>query len=278
MKREHIVYFLLSCCVTYRCSRADECINFNPCFNGAKCVNNQGVYSCVCLPGFSGESCYDGVGLPVAPVDPVIPTKQTVSSGLTTSQPASSLACTFNPCFNQATCVTDGVRISCICAPGFTGESCYDAIPNYVRKTTTMIATTLAIQTSQVVVTLTPSTSSPPTDSPSTSTVSPSTAVPSTSSTQTVFTSTNSPSTEAPVQCSFNPCYNGATCLTQGDDLYWCVCPPDFTGSVCQTDMCTGEDKFHCDDGSCVPLGPGPGPRCDGVAQCGDGSDEVACV
>lgn len=35
----------------------NECVMFNPCKNGAACMNTLGSYMCTCLPGWTGTNC-----------------------------------------------------------------------------------------------------------------------------------------------------------------------------------------------------------------------------
>lgn len=44
----------------YKFSDIDECTN-SPCLNGATCNNNAGGYKCLCMPGFEGVNCGEGM-------------------------------------------------------------------------------------------------------------------------------------------------------------------------------------------------------------------------
>lgn len=72
--------------------------NPNPCDNGGICVVNDEVPMCICLPGFTGQTCND-----------VIP------------------ACSADTCDNGGTCIITNGEAVCICPPGFTGQTC--AVP-----------------------------------------------------------------------------------------------------------------------------------------------------
>ena len=38
----------------------NECTTTRPCRNGATCVNKNGGYDCLCVPGFKGKNCEIG--------------------------------------------------------------------------------------------------------------------------------------------------------------------------------------------------------------------------
>ena len=70
----------------------NEC-NSQPCLNNATCLDRVESYSCLCIPGFSGDNCEVNID-----------------------------ECGSNPCLNGATC-KDGINLyECQCAPGYEGN------------------------------------------------------------------------------------------------------------------------------------------------------------
>jgi hypothetical protein len=39
------------------------------------------------------------------------------------------------------------------------------------------------------------------------------------------------------VPCATTPCQNGGTCQLLATSIYGCVCPPEFTGTQCETSI-----------------------------------------
>lgn len=81
------------------------CQTLKPCHNGAICVdsdNSTEGYSCMCMSGFSGQTCRMIVD-----------------------------ACANSPCENGGLCTPTGAgQFSCLCLPGYGGPTCtqaYDA-------------------------------------------------------------------------------------------------------------------------------------------------------
>lgn len=67
----------------------------SPCLNGATCINNGDLYSCVCREGFEGPRCQRDIN-----------------------------ECSSQPCYNGGRCVDDVNWFRCECAPGFAGPDC----------------------------------------------------------------------------------------------------------------------------------------------------------
>lgn len=38
----------------------DLCTHLDPCLNSATCVNEDENYTCICVPGFTGQNCQEG--------------------------------------------------------------------------------------------------------------------------------------------------------------------------------------------------------------------------
>ncbi|XP_043577370.1 neurocan core protein-like [Chiloscyllium plagiosum] len=67
----------------------------NPCLHEGTCVSNRTVYTCNCVPGFTGENCEIDID-----------------------------ECQSSPCENGATCV-DGINsFTCLCLPSYAGRLC----------------------------------------------------------------------------------------------------------------------------------------------------------
>lgn len=62
--------------------------------------------------------------------------------------------------------------------------------------------------------------------------------------------------------------------LSSSPGYHWSTTPTPFS-TVSPVGGCR-EKEFQCDNGRCVPAGP-LGVVCDGVNNCGDGSDEKYC-
>ncbi|CAO2625213.1 Delta and Notch-like epidermal growth factor-related receptor, partial [Lemmus lemmus] len=75
-------------------TKIDYCV-LDPCRNGATCVSSVSGFTCQCLEGYFGTACEEKV-------DP----------------------CVSSPCQNNGTCYVDGVHFTCSCSPGFTGPTC----------------------------------------------------------------------------------------------------------------------------------------------------------
>nr|BAB72175.1 transmembrane protein Bet [Mus musculus] len=75
-------------------SKIDYCV-LDPCRNGATCVSSLSGFTCQCLEGYFASACEEKV-------DP----------------------CMSSPCQNNGTCYVDGVHFTCSCSPGFTGPTC----------------------------------------------------------------------------------------------------------------------------------------------------------
>eukprot|EP00058_Branchiostoma_floridae_P005483 XP_002590971.1 hypothetical protein BRAFLDRAFT_69478 [Branchiostoma floridae] len=107
----------------------------NPCTNGSTCLDLPEGHTCVCAPGYGGNTCETDID-----------------------------ECTSAPCQNGATCHDELNQYTCQCAAGYTGLQCEIDID----------------------------------------------------------------------ECASNPCWGGGTCIDKVDG-YSCVCPEGFAGETCRT-------------------------------------------
>ncbi|XP_059480709.1 neurogenic locus protein delta-like isoform X2 [Neocloeon triangulifer] len=117
------------------------CTNNRPCRNGGTCFNTgQGLFTCNCPQGYTGQKCETYLGTPTASCAVLGclngATCDQISglcvcpkgfSGPLCGQKSSS--CLNSPCFNGATCETrlpppGAPDYVCKCAPGFSGQLC----------------------------------------------------------------------------------------------------------------------------------------------------------
>ncbi|KAJ8026230.1 Protein Skeletor, isoforms B/C [Holothuria leucospilota] len=129
------------------CERMNTVCNFNPCRNGATCVQDEmGMPFCICAEGFHGNNCQflvDGpcntspcfnggicnnIQLNAFQCD----CRLTSFTGRQCNIPL-SLPCNSNPCLNGGTCRNTGSNtgITCFCEPPFTGTTCQSKL--YIR-------------------------------------------------------------------------------------------------------------------------------------------------
>ncbi|XP_013390182.2 sushi, von Willebrand factor type A, EGF and pentraxin domain-containing protein 1-like [Lingula anatina] len=186
----------------------DECAS-QPCKNWATCKDGVNSYSCVCLSGYTGQTCatdidecasqpckngatcYDGVNSYMCVCQPGY-TGQTCTVDID--------ECASHPCKNGATC-GDGVNsYSCVCPPGYTGQTCNIDIDECASQPCKNGATCKDGVNSYSCVCLSGYTG------------------------QTCAIEID--------ECASQPCKNGATCM-DGVNFYSCVCLSGYTGQTC---------------------------------------------
>uniref|UniRef100_U3C4U5 Delta and Notch-like epidermal growth factor-related receptor n=1 Tax=Callithrix jacchus TaxID=9483 RepID=U3C4U5_CALJA len=123
------------------CEEYDACQR-KPCRNNASCIDanekqDGSNFTCVCLPGYTGELCQSKVDYCI--LDPCRNGATCMSglSGFTCQCPEGYFGsaceekvdpCASSPCQNNGTCYVDGVHFTCSCSPGFTGPTCAQLI------------------------------------------------------------------------------------------------------------------------------------------------------
>ncbi|KFO21894.1 Delta and Notch-like epidermal growth factor-related receptor [Fukomys damarensis] len=123
------------------CEEFDAC-HRKPCKNEASCIDANekqegNNFTCLCLPGYTGELCQSKIDYCV--LDPCRNGATCISSlsGFTCQCPEGYFGsaceekvdpCASSPCQNNGTCYVDGVHFTCSCSPGFTGPTCADLV------------------------------------------------------------------------------------------------------------------------------------------------------
>ncbi|XP_042289870.1 protein eyes shut homolog isoform X1 [Thunnus maccoyii] len=150
--------------------------NFQPCANGGRCVlNDASSYTCICTPGWSGQSCHTNVN-----------------------------DCVQHWCQNGATCVDEIDGYSCLCPRGYTGIYCEEDIDYCVGHRCSEHGVCLDQQYN--------------------------------------FTCRCMLGFEGSLceletnECNSFPCASGATCVDLISD-YRCHCPPGFEGRTCSENV-----------------------------------------
>ncbi|XP_041474351.1 uncharacterized protein LOC121423126 [Lytechinus variegatus] len=110
-----------------------DCVNANPCQNGAACMVENGTYSCDCPVGFQGEYCSENIndcldetcsGKGVC-VDGINGFTCVCRSGyLGTRCQIDVDECASNPCLNGGVCLNQANGFTCICTGSFVLPLC----------------------------------------------------------------------------------------------------------------------------------------------------------
>jgi hypothetical protein len=170
----------------------------SPCENGAACIEQVDGFTCLCQPGFMGNTCETNID--------DCPSSGCLNGGTCTdgiqsfecdcpSGYAGALceivtdSCIPNPCVNGGTCNGEADGWSCTCAAGYEGDTCASNIDD----------------------------------------------------------------------CAKTPCLNGGTCVDELDG-FSCMCPPGFWGPIC------GDNLNDCS----------PDP-CQNGGNCQDGANTFSC-
>ncbi|XP_067665419.1 fibropellin-1-like [Haliotis asinina] len=238
----------------------------HPCMNGARCLQNNDTFTCICSPGYAGVRCASDIRTcedqPCLNDATCTDTTDSYSCscriGFTGRTCKTDIdECESNPCHHGATCVDGTGTYKCVCKQGFVGETCLQDV-RHCDLNPCLHGGTCVDENGTYSCICSPG-----------------------------FTGSTC---EADTRhCDKVPCMNGATC-TDGigdfhcacmkgfsglycesdirscrdqpcdqdtvcvdkDDTYTCICREGFTGPRCQTDIRTCEDH-PCLNGTCVP-------------------------
>ncbi|XP_050442587.1 neurogenic locus protein delta-like [Adelges cooleyi] len=219
------------------------CTNHAPCKNGGTCLNTgQGLYTCLCPPGFTGPECNSGL------------TKgQDCSTGMTClnggtckksggvstcscpnnwkgvrCETSTLPACSSSPCGNGGTCVNaknssaNAATFVCHCPMGFSGPTCHQPSnqcqPDPCKNGATCVSSK---DNSSYTCKCAPG-----------------------------FTGAHCQLAD---HCQKNPCLNGGTCQIQPDG-YRCQCVPGYVGDLCQSEVDYCVAKPCANGGACENL------------------------
>ncbi|KAM9847514.1 protein eyes shut homolog [Aulostomus maculatus] len=167
--------------------------NLQPCANGGRCVlNSANSYTCICAPGWSGQTCRVNVN-----------------------------DCVHHWCQNGATCVDETDGYSCLCPRGYTGAFCEEDIDYCVGRRCSEHGVCVDQQYN--------------------------------------FTCRCMLGFEGSLceleanECSSFPCASGATCVDLISD-YQCHCPPGFEGRTCSENVNDCWSQPCLNGGSCMDL------------------------
>ncbi|CAF0732018.1 unnamed protein product [Adineta steineri] len=263
------------------------------CQNGGVCTIHGLDYRCKCATGWSGTNCQTkdlisscnpspcGIHGTCFEVDlPIGLTAYCTCENRWTGKYCDvnidDANCPTGYCLAGGTCIMNGNIPYCICPPLYTGQQCQSLVDALATTTTTTTSTT------PIIINVGSCLSNPCLHEGTCLTGSnnficvcklPWTgltcAIDGTITTIPILTTTTTVSTTSSA-CSSNPCKNGATCLGN-NDAYRCVCPPLWSGIVCDqllitvttTDITTTitSNSMTCanqpckNGGTCVPVG-----------------------
>ncbi|XP_065070368.1 sperm receptor for egg jelly-like [Rhopilema esculentum] len=120
----------------YNCIEIDECAS-DPCRNGATCINGINKFTCICLPGYTGNLCQSDLNECVSQpcqhggtcVDAINQFSCNCVPGYVGSLCQTDYnECSSNPCQNGATCHDKKASYSCTCREGYSGTYCSERL------------------------------------------------------------------------------------------------------------------------------------------------------
>lgn len=240
------------------CELLDDACDPNPCQNGGSCTDfGFGDFACECPAGTSGDLCevVDNGGDDVCDPNPCLNGGQCDESdaGAICRCPAGFSgefcqdfgdACAGNLCQNDSTCVDNGDgTFACECLEGFEGDFCETEVgpPGVCNPSPCLNGGNCFDFNGQAFCSC-------------------------------VNGFTGQFCETAPDSCFPDPCLNDGLCTDNGDGTFFCDCPPDFAGEVCDIDISDPCDPNPCNnDGIC--LTDGESLSCD----CADGFSGEFC-
>ncbi|CAF0782126.1 unnamed protein product [Brachionus calyciflorus] len=203
------------------CSNVISSCFFNPCKNGAACIDTNGTYTCQCPLGFNGRNCETQVS--------ACDSNPCSQNGLCTSTNSISYKCTcFYPysginCENRLTlcdyvncgqgiCIpssNDSFSATCKCNQGFTGQYCNLRILGCLSSPCQNGGQCVDVQNGTYACLCAPE-----------------------------YTGANCETKKQCVEtydyCSSLPCLNGGTCIRGTNCTFNCNCTNDYSGPYCQ--------------------------------------------
>lgn len=242
----------------------DECRGL-PCPGHTECLNTPGGYSCVCPCGLKGEGCAEDMDECQGEVSVMgygIQDKSCVGGFSLQCPPGSPCERGRMPCKNKATCENTFGAFVCRCTAGWSGLTCevdidecsdetdpgkiLNTSSSPVRTWDAFTATTVSQNASRNMAngTVTSETSSPGV------TISPCRNGGVCQNLPGTFACLCPPDWTGRIceddlnECLASPCRNGGTCLNQVPG-YVCICPPSYSGRLCEAETET------CDSGVC---------------------------
>ena len=97
----------------------DECASY-PCQSGGTCTDGIADYTCVCVPGHTGDNCETSILLVILSYR-----IRVIYLFLDIGE------CLSVPCQNGGTCIDNINAFTCICVSGYTGELCETSEKKY---------------------------------------------------------------------------------------------------------------------------------------------------
>ncbi|XP_053401382.1 uncharacterized protein LOC123549404 isoform X2 [Mercenaria mercenaria] len=113
-------------------SDVNECES-NPCNNGGTCVDGVNKFTCTCVPGFTGETCEEGIDecnsnpcqYNGVCEDRINGYTCTCVAGIAGNNCEINIDdCESDPCMNGSTCNDQVSDYTCECVPGYTDKNC----------------------------------------------------------------------------------------------------------------------------------------------------------
>ncbi|CAG5122177.1 unnamed protein product, partial [Candidula unifasciata] len=237
-----------------RCDELQDLCDSQPCINNATCVSGFNNFTCLCQPGFSGAHCDIGNSCECFNGGTCHSPTAAAGGNTATHSPASGSSvlatepftcqcvqpyfgsqcqnydyCKNNSCRNNSTCALDVDKYLCNCSVGFIGVFCEKT--DFCSSRPCLNNGTCNNRKDLY-----------------------------TCSCSILFTGTNC---ETPVnQCTYNPCFNGASCLnnslshpssnSSSNDSVICLCNEGQTGRFCEINVRKCDHLPCLNNGTCV--------------------------
>jgi hypothetical protein len=233
--------------------------SFTPCENGGLCQEDPTTIDCnfcICPVGFTGKRCETPVAILPVGCSPGCQNSGFCSGNICICPTGySGTYCEIrdyclptNPCQNGGRCISNTFGYQCDCTgTGYTGTICTD------------------------VISIDPCTPSPCQNGGQCSSI---------SGTANCFCINNYLGAYcqiAPVPCAAAPCENGGQCDLIATNVYGCVCPPQFTGTRCETSIMATHPCVTMPEQVCLNGGTCTANGIDYACKCAPGWNGRSC-